>query len=82
MARLAVGEEHEQPQVIVCDIAMPGEDGYDTLKRIRAWEASRGGTRAERPAVALSAYAQREDRMRALAEGFQMHLTKPVLPRS
>jgi PAS domain S-box-containing protein len=78
LAHLAVGEEHEQPQVIVCDIAMPGEDGYATLKRIRAWEASRGGGR--RPAVALSAYAQREDRMRALAEGFQMHLTKPVAP--
>ena len=80
LAHLAVGEEHEQPQVIVCDIAMPGEDGYATLKRIRAWEASRGGGRAKRPAVALSAYAQREDRMRALAEGFQMHLTKPVAP--
>jgi PAS domain S-box-containing protein len=80
LAHLAVGEEHEQPQVIVCDIAMPGEDGYATLKRIRAWEASRGGTRDKRPAVALSAHAQREDRMRALAEGFQMHLTKPVAP--
>lgn len=80
LAHLAVGEEHEQPQVIVCDIAMPGEDGYATLKRIRAWEASRGGARGKRPAVALSAYAQREDRMRALAEGFQMHLTKPVAP--
>jgi PAS domain S-box-containing protein len=79
LAHLAVGEEHEQPQVIVCDIAMPGEDGYATLKRIRAWEASRGGG-GRRPAVALSAYAQREDRMRALAEGFQMHLTKPVAP--
>jgi PAS domain S-box-containing protein len=80
LAHLAVGEEHEQPQVIVCDIAMPGEDGYATLKRIRAWEATRGGGRPMRPAVALSAYAQREDRMRALAEGFQMHLTKPVAP--
>jgi PAS domain S-box-containing protein len=79
LAHLAVGDDHEQPQVIVCDIAMPGEDGYATLKRIRAWEASRGG-QARRPAVALSAYTQREDRMRALAEGFQMHLTKPVAP--
>lgn len=80
LAHLAVGEVHEQPQVIVCDIAMPGEDGYATLRRIRAWESARGGARAKRPAVALSAYAQHEDRMRALAEGFQMHLTKPVAP--
>jgi PAS domain S-box-containing protein len=80
LAHLAVGEEHELPQVIVCDIAMPGEDGYATLRRIRAWESSRGGRRTTRPAVALSAHAQREDRVRALAEGFQMHLTKPVAP--
>jgi CheY-like chemotaxis protein len=67
-----------RPQVIVCDIAMPDEDGYATLKRIRAWEAAHATAR--RPAVALTAFTQREDRMRALAEGFQMHLTKPVAP--
>jgi PAS domain S-box-containing protein len=67
------------PDVIVCDIAMPDEDGYATLKRIRAWETTHAvGTR--RPAVALSAFTQREDRIRALTEGFQMHLTKPVAP--
>jgi CheY-like chemotaxis protein len=58
---------------------MPDEDGYETLKRIRAWEAAhRAKTR--RPAIALSAFTQREDRLRALAEGFQMHLGKPVAP--
>ncbi len=69
------------PDVFVCDIAMPDEDGYATLKRIRAWEAAdprRAGPR--RPAVALSAFTQRDDRIRALREGFQMHLTKPVAP--
>ncbi len=75
MAHLALADE--RPEVVVCDIAMPGEDGYATLKRIRAWEAARPG-RARRPAVALSAFTQREDRIRALSEGFQMHLTKPV----
>ena len=80
LARLAIADEAEQPQVIVCDIAMPGEDGYATLKRIRAWESSRTPGRAKCPAVALSAFNQREDRMKALAEGFQMHLTKPVAP--
>jgi PAS domain S-box-containing protein len=69
---------HAGPEVVVCDIAMPGEDGYATLRRIRAWEKSAAGTR--RPAIALSAFTQREDRIRALAEGFQMHLTKPVAP--
>ena len=66
------------PHVVVCDIAMPDEDGYATLKRIRAWEAAHGAPR--RAAVALTAFTQREDRARALAEGFQVHLTKPVAP--
>jgi len=78
MACLENPREAQGPQVVVCDIAMPDEDGYATLKRIRAWESARGAPR--RPAVALTAFTQREDRARALAEGFQMHLTKPVAP--
>jgi PAS domain S-box-containing protein len=66
-------------EVIVCDIAMPGEDGYATLKRIREWEKAHAGGK-HRPAIALSAFTQREDRIRALSEGFQMYLTKPVVP--
>ena len=82
MAHLAINQDSgHEPEVIVCDIAMPGEDGYQTLRRIRKWEATRPpGARARRPAVALSAFTQREDRLKALAEGFQMHLTKPVAP--
>jgi PAS domain S-box-containing protein len=79
MAHLALEDAGDEPEVIVCDIAMPGEDGYATLRRIRNWEASRPA-RSRRPAVALSAFTQREDRQRALAEGFQMHLAKPVAP--
>jgi CheY-like chemotaxis protein len=79
IANLENAAVDELPQVIVCDIAMPDEDGYATLKRIRAWEAARPAA-ARRPAIALSAFTQREDRIRALAEGFQMHLTKPVAP--
>ena len=81
LAHLAMADPGDEPEVIVCDIAMPGEDGYATLKRIRAWEAThpREG-HGRRPAIALSAFTQREDRIRALAEGFQMHLTKPVAP--
>jgi CheY-like chemotaxis protein len=81
MAHLALEDASDDPEVIVCDIAMPGEDGYATLRRIRSWEASRPGpARTRRPAVALSAFTQREDRQRALSEGFQMHLAKPVAP--
>jgi PAS domain S-box-containing protein len=70
---------NELPNVIVCDIAMPDEDGYATLKRIRAWETIHAPSQ-RCPAIALSAFTQREDRIRALTEGFQMHLTKPVAP--
>jgi PAS domain S-box-containing protein len=80
LAHLAISDRDELPQVIVCDIAMPGEDGFATLKRIRAWESTRTNPRMSPPAIALSAYTQREDRLRALAAGFQMHLTKPVAP--
>jgi PAS domain S-box-containing protein len=79
IARLEGGAPEGKTEVIVCDIAMPGEDGYATLKRIREWEASHPGS-VRRPAIALSAFTQREDRIRALSEGFQMHLTKPVAP--
>jgi CheY-like chemotaxis protein len=59
----------------VCDIAMPGEDGYSLIRRIRALGASRGG---DVPAVAVTALARVGDRQRALAAGFQNYLTKPV----
>ncbi|HEY8609245.1 MAG TPA: ATP-binding protein [Noviherbaspirillum sp.] len=69
------------PDVLVCDIAMPGEDGYSVLQRIRGWRSPRGDTPLKRmPALALTAFAQREDRIRALTAGFQMHVTKPVAP--
>jgi signal transduction histidine kinase/ActR/RegA family two-component response regulator len=72
---------NEYPDVLVCDIAMPGEDGYAVLRRIRAWKAADGTLPLHRlPALALTAFAQREDRIRALTAGFQMHVTKPVAP--
>lgn len=69
----------EGPEVVVCDIAMPEEDGYAALKRIREWEAAQPSS-PRRPAVAISAYGEREDRLRALTEGFQTHLSKPISP--
>lgn len=69
------------PNVLVCDIAMPGEDGYSVLRKIRAWKlADDSVPLARMPALALTAFAQREDRIRALTAGFQMHVTKPVAP--
>ncbi len=67
--------EEFRPGLIVCDIAMPEEDGYSLLSRIRALGPSRGG---DVPALALTALAGAEDRRRALAAGFQMHIAKPV----
>jgi PAS domain S-box-containing protein len=66
-----------QPDVLVSDIEMPGADGYALIRQVRAADAERGG---RLPAVALTAYARVEDRMRALAAGFQTHMAKPVEP--
>jgi CheY-like chemotaxis protein len=67
----------ERPQVLLCDIGMPGEDGYQLLEKIRALPESEGGST---PAVALTAFARSEDRRRALMAGFQLHVPKPVEP--
>ena len=73
MERLAA----EHPDVLVCDVEMPGEDGYAFIRRVRSRAASEGGSV---PAVAVTAYGSVEDRIRLLAAGFQMHLPKPVEP--
>ncbi len=69
--------ERLRPDVLVADIAMPGEDGYALIRRVRALDPSRGGNI---PAAALTAYASSEDRMRVLLSGFQIHLPKPIEP--
>jgi signal transduction histidine kinase/CheY-like chemotaxis protein len=65
------------PHILVCDIGMPGEDGYALMQRIRALPPERGGRVR---AAAVTAYARGEDRRRALAVGFNVHLSKPVDP--
>ncbi|WP_017716068.1 PAS domain S-box protein [Kamptonema formosum] len=65
------------PDVLVSDISMPAADGYTLMRQLRALPAERGG---QVPAVALTAYARREDRQKALGAGFQIHLAKPVEP--
>jgi PAS domain S-box-containing protein len=64
-----------RPSLLVSDIGMPGEDGYTLIGKLRALGPERGGCI---PAVALTAYARSEDRMRALASGFQVHVPKPI----
>lgn len=70
----------KRPDALVLDIAMPNEDGYTALKRVRALEAEQGATADKIPAIALTAYGRSEDRLRALRAGFQMHVAKPVEP--
>jgi signal transduction histidine kinase/CheY-like chemotaxis protein len=69
----------ERVDVLLADVAMPGEDGYSLLRKVRSLPAS--GAHAV-PAAALTAFAREEDRRDALAAGFQMHLTKPIDARS
>jgi CheY-like chemotaxis protein len=66
-----------KPDVLVSDIGMPGEDGYTLIKRVRALQPEFGG---QIPAIALTAYTRVEDRLQALAAGFQIHASKPVEP--
>jgi PAS domain S-box-containing protein len=69
--------EQERPHLLLSDIGMPGVDGYELLRRVRALGPARGG---KVPAIALTAFARSEDRTRALRAGFQVHLSKPVEP--
>jgi PAS domain S-box-containing protein len=69
--------EDFSPDVILSDIAMPGEDGYQFIRWLRDKEQNQ---ERKTPAIALTAYARVEDRQRAMEEGFQMYLSKPVEP--
>lgn len=66
-----------QPDVIVCDVGMPEEDGYEFMRRVRA-SGERAG--AFIPALALTGHAGAEDTRAALLAGFQMHVSKPLDP--
>ena len=66
-----------QPDLLVSDIGMPVEDGYVMIEKLRALPPEQGG---QIPAVALTAFASPVDREKALASGFQRHLSKPVEP--
>jgi PAS domain S-box-containing protein len=66
-----------EPDVLISDIGLPDEDGYSLIRKVRAAEE---GTGSRIPAVALTAFARIEDRLKALQEGYNMHVAKPVEP--
>jgi len=66
-----------RPDLVISDIAMPEEDGYVLIRKIRARGPRKSG---DIPAAALTAYAKIEDRVSILAAGFQMYLSKPADP--
>jgi CheY-like chemotaxis protein len=65
------------PDTIISDIALPGHDGYRFIEMLAARPPSMGGTI---PVIAVTAYGRPEDKRRALAAGFRLHLSKPVDP--
>ncbi|MGL4621094.1 response regulator [Chroococcidiopsis sp.] len=68
--------EKSLPDILVSDIGMPATDGYTFIQKVRALPPEQGG---QIPAIALTAYAREQDRDRAIAAGFQIHLAKPVV---
>jgi CheY-like chemotaxis protein len=66
-----------QPEVLICDIGLPEEDGYAFMRHVRALPPEQGG---KLPAIALTAYNRYPDRLQSLQAGYQMHLAKPVEP--
>ena len=66
-----------KPDALISDISMPGEDGYELIRKVRTLTAEQGG---QVPAIALTAYARTQDRLKVLSAGYQMHVPKPVEP--
>ena len=64
-----------KPHVVLCDIAMPGEDGFSFIRKVRARKPSQGG---KTPCAALTAFAGAENAQQSLQAGFDAHLSKPV----
>ena len=67
--------EGELPDVLISDIGMPDQDGYELMRRLRSLPPERGG---KTPAIALTGYASRKDKERALSSGYHQHIAKPI----
>ncbi len=72
---LEIFQKH-RPNVLVSDIALPGEDGYHLMRRVRTFETAQG--LPPTPAIAVTAFTQDSDRRDALASGFDYHVPKPI----
>ena len=70
--------QRSPPSLLISDIGLPGQDGYELMRQLRDWERENG--RAPTPALALTAYAGRDDSHKARSAGYQQHLPKPVDP--
>ena len=75
-AALQILAEHT-PDIMISDIAMPGEDGYSLMRRVRALDQDE---QRNIPAIALTAFTHTVDRARALGAGFDLHIGKPLDP--
>lgn len=75
-AIVALTENLDKYDVLICDIGMPEEDGYSLIQKVRTLDAESGKI----PAVALTAYASVQERQKAIDAGFQKHIAKPVKP--
>jgi signal transduction histidine kinase/ActR/RegA family two-component response regulator len=69
--------EQTRPDVLISDIGMPSEDGYDLIRKLRALPAERGGMI---PAIALTGYVSSKDRAKSISTGYQEHIAKPIEP--
>ena len=67
----------ERPDVLISDLGMPEADGFELIGWVRALPRESGG---QVPAIALTAFARPEDRLKALEAGFSTHISKPVEP--
>jgi len=65
----------DRPDLLISDIGMPDQDGYEFIQKLRALPPELGG---QTPAIALTGYASRKDRERALAAGYHQHIAKPI----
>jgi CheY-like chemotaxis protein len=74
-AQALVALEQSEFDLLISDIGMPDTDGYDLMRQVRRREL---GKQRRLPAVALTAYARVQDRMRAILAGYNTHISKPV----